>query len=97
MIYAIMLCCGLDIFVSPWPQLPPARFDHAYRGHLEARYGSEQQLQQWCGMNVRACARPRGKGGCIIFLPSSGHPQIVAALRRHEIAHCNGWPADHPR
>jgi hypothetical protein len=21
----------------------------------------------------------------------------VALYRRHEIAHCNGWPADHPR
>jgi len=21
---------------------------------------------------------------------------VLAAMRRHEVAHCNGWPANHP-
>jgi hypothetical protein len=33
---------------------------------------------------------------CYIVLPSDEYAP-VATFRRHEIAHCNGWSANHPR
>lgn len=42
-----------------------------------------------------------GVGPCRIFVPRSGEGRISIEARadivRHERAHCNGWPADHPR
>jgi hypothetical protein len=35
-------------------------------------------------------------GTCYMVLPSDGQTS-VAVYRRHETAHCNGWPADHPQ
>jgi hypothetical protein len=86
-------CCGNDIDVSPWPQLPPPQYAHAYHGKLTVHYGTEAQIHRVCGFNARACAMPRGSN-CTIWLPSptsGGAPEIYAALRTHEIAHCNGW------
>ncbi len=86
----IMLCCGNDMGVSPWPQQAPAQFNHAYHGHLTVKTGTEAQIHQWCGSYyARACAHV-GKS-CTIYLSTGGEPQINAALRAHEIAHCNGW------
>jgi len=39
-------------------------------------------------------------GRCFIMIPKvSGKisAKMQSEIRRHEIAHCNGWPADHPR
>lgn len=84
------LCCGLDMGVSPWPQMPPPQYQHPYHGKLTVHYGSAVQIHQVCGFNARACAMPRGSS-CTIWLPDSGDPHILAALRVHEIGHCNGW------
>jgi hypothetical protein len=35
------------------------------------------------------------RGTCFIILPSDEQAP-VPVYRRHEIAHCNGWPANHP-
>ena len=38
---------------------------------------------------------------CYIYIAPSSYLQrnrvSAEAVRRHEIAHCNGWPAGHPR
>jgi hypothetical protein len=87
-------CCGNDMAVSPWPQQAPAQYNRPYRGHLTVRTGTEAQIHQWCGgYFARACAMPHGSS-CTIFLPAPTHgsaPQILEAMRQHEIAHCNGW------
>jgi hypothetical protein len=39
------------------------------------------------------------RGGCLVILPIPDDRVSDAdqrGLREHEIAHCNGWPADHP-
>jgi hypothetical protein len=36
-----------------------------------------------------------GSRACFIVLPSDGFDS-VAAYRRHEQAHCNGWGPTHP-
>jgi hypothetical protein len=48
--------------------------------------------------NADACAGfvtlQDGSKGCFIAIPTDGFDS-VDAYRRHEIAHCNGWPASH--
>ena len=43
---------------------------------------------------VYGCALP-GPSSCYIIIPLQGiggvGPRTYAAIRRHEIAHCNGW------
>jgi len=56
--------------------------------------------------------RPDGRGtyisitgdrvACLIIMPTDDYirkhsPQIAEGTLRHEMGHCNGWPADHPR
>lgn len=33
---------------------------------------------------------------CDIFIDISLDPPIIAATLEHELAHCKGWPGDHP-
>lgn len=50
------------------------------------------------GRPLYGCAYPR-KGECYIvysYDPSGNDKDMASNVRRHEIAHCNGWPADHP-
>lgn len=94
---------GLARAQSPWPLAPPARYDHPYKGHLNTivvPYGTARQNCYKLGGavlpdNTAACAIV-GNGRCTIVLPRSPVADLVKALRRHEIAHCNGWPSNHP-
>lgn len=78
---------------------PPARFDHAYHGtviEIAVPLGDARKL---CAMKfvwADACAWVE-HGICHIVLPTTGAPvSDLGQYRHHEIAHCNGWPADHP-
>jgi hypothetical protein len=79
---------------------PPARYDHPYAGPVVERVVPEAEVRSLC-MSMGADAIGvacswQSNGTCYIVLPSDGRAP-VEAFRRHEIAHCNGWPADHPR
>lgn len=80
----------------------PARFDIAKVGMPDAiiHYMSRRDVRQWCGPRRYACEFKRPKYDL--------HPQIIIEdtykgtaldyyLRRHELAHALGWPADHSR
>src|SRR5579872_3649928 len=72
--------------------LPPPKYDHPYNGSLVVHTLSESEAVARCG--EIACATPPWHGHpCVITLPRN-HPAL-ALLRRHEIAHCNGWGGDH--
>src|SRR5262245_22352274 len=79
------------------PLRPPKRFDHAFTGKLVEHPGDIQEVQMWCATMygvpfpylVEGCALPMGKRCEIAFTRK--------AVRRHEIAHCNGWPEHHPK
>jgi hypothetical protein len=89
----LALCCGNDMGVSPWPQQAPSQYNHAYRGHLVTHYETREQIHARCGMNARACAAV-ARGACTIYLPVAtpgSSPEVLEALRAHELAHCNGW------
>jgi hypothetical protein len=48
------------------------------------------------GAIADACSWTAG-GKCTIVIPSNGPVKQLAPYPRHEIAHCNGWPTNHPR
>jgi hypothetical protein len=79
---------------------PPARYDHPYAGPVVERVVPEAEVRSLCmtmGADpIGTACSWQSKGTCYIVLPSDGRAP-VSAFRRHEIAHCNGWPADHPR
>lgn len=46
------------------------------------------------------CCSIRDNGGCLIVVPKIDFGFDLAdqdKVQVHETAHCNGWPADHPR
>jgi hypothetical protein len=86
---------------------PPAIYDHAYKGKLSMHEGTMAQVEYYCHTRqgivseyqALGCSIPEGRS-CFIMIPRIGGPvtaSIQAQIRRHEIAHCNGWPANHPR
>ncbi len=87
---------------SPWPQQPPPRYEHAYKGRLNVVMAPRGTVRQMCYKlagqimpdNTNACALV-GSGHCTIVLPEGSDPALLAVLRRHEMAHCNGWSSNH--
>ena len=64
----------------------------------EAAMSAHRAMARIDGRPLDGCAYP-GKGFCFIvwsFDPSGRDPHMADNVRRHEIAHCNGWPAHHP-
>jgi hypothetical protein len=58
-----------------------------------------EQARRYCqqiGVGyVDACSGLRVEDqACVVILPSDGF-DTIAAYRRHEKAHCNGWPPNH--
>jgi hypothetical protein len=86
--------------------LPPEEFDHPYTGpSVVVRARDQDHVREMCpGMKFNlgvalGCSFRRPNGVCLIIMApdavieAAGHsPDVVY---RHEMAHCNGWPADH--
>ena len=79
---------------------PPARYNHPYAGPVIERVVPEVEVRSLCmsmGSDATGTACSwQSKGTCYIVLPSDARAP-VETFRRHEIAHCNGWPANHPQ
>src|SRR5262245_23758442 len=86
---------------------PPAIYDHAYKGRLTVQHGTLSQVEHYChtmhgivsSYRALGCSKV-DEGRCFLMIPRTSGPvtaSIQAQIRRHEIAHCNGWPADHRR
>lgn len=72
--------------------IPPHRFDHPYKGKLSLIYVDTGTVYKICRRPANACAiRNRGKCLVVIDQISRGRESTL----RHEIAHCNGWSANH--
>jgi hypothetical protein len=79
---------------------PPARHDFSAPNAWVIER-TPDQIHELCDRNspweqgAGACALYLGKKKrCIILWPKG--KQRSGLLWRHENAHCNGWPADHP-
>jgi hypothetical protein len=85
---------------------PPAVYQHRYRGALTVQHGSLAEVEHFCHTMHGIVSQYRALGcavvdthSCFVLIPKIGGPvtaRIQAQIRRHEMAHCNGWPADHP-
>jgi hypothetical protein len=84
--------------------LPPVEFDKPYTGELEiVRFATSQEIKAVCkGSSEYACTGRLANGArCILFmlldkqLGDHLRGNAIAFVFRHELGHCNGWPADH--
>ena len=87
----------------PYVQEPPTCYQHAYPGTVTEIILPSEQVEKLCNQIPHADA-------CMWFSKIPGQPPTIVlpkvgiggvsqltqdALRRHEMAHCNGWPASH--
>jgi hypothetical protein len=78
---------------------PPPQYNHPYKGPVAEIVMSLAQARALCrkhGAIADACSWIKD-GKCYIVMPRDGPVKALAPYRRHEVAHCNGWPAHHPR
>jgi len=78
---------------------PPKRFDHPYKGVLTEYYMELAMTRKLCkkqGVEADSCSWVSGKR-CFIVYPWDGPVKDREQYRRHEIAHCNGWGANHEK
>jgi hypothetical protein len=82
--------------------IPPAEYDHAFVGVVMVRRLDKEALAKRCVVpNALGCAHHNGPT-CEVTI---GNDELLVwndirvpwqAIYRHEIAHCNGWPWNHP-
>lgn len=86
---------------------PPARFDHPFPGTLVEEPLPRDQVLKLCpkllsqfkipGEVTRGCSILLKPDLClIVYIDKPYHGTEPAAVKRHEVGHCDGWPADHP-
>jgi hypothetical protein len=93
--------------VKPAPTriLPPAEYDKPYAGQLElVVVDSQDDVRARCestrGLPIAIACSMHTSDHCRIIIAnerviaSIGHAYSV--VMRHELAHCNGWPGNHP-
>ena len=72
---------------------PPPEYDYPHPGELTVQKADPHKVHFLC-QNPRSsgCAYVR-PDHCLVIIANIGRDN---ELIRHEQAHCNGWPADHP-
>lgn len=86
------------------PLLPPSEYDHPYPGDVQINLMDSQfvgkECRAWSGQpapfDAAGCAWVADDDTCVVVLAGRTRKAPIADILRHEIAHCNGWPADHP-
>lgn len=79
---------------------PPAQYNHPYVGPVVERVMPLAEVRKLCTSEGAspgsvACSWV-SDGTCYMVLPNDEQAP-VSTYRRHETAHCNGWPTNHPR
>lgn len=93
-------CAPMSALPSDIKLEPPAQYNHPYDGRVVERIMPMPEVRALCssrGASPRSVACSwMSDGTCYIVLPNDEHTP-VSTYRRHETAHCNGWPTNHPR
>jgi hypothetical protein len=84
--------------------IPPAEYDHPYMGGvvIVTRLEREALIRRCVIPRAWGCAHHNGPtcevtiGVDEILVTATGIRVPWRDIYRHEIAHCNGWPAHHP-
>lgn len=71
--------------VLPWSELQPVCFG------LVAKYNSAVEAQAKRALGFSGCSGIAGDGKCYVWRIDDDD------VRRHELAHCNGWGRGHER
>jgi hypothetical protein len=104
LLYSVALAQEQAI-IKASPLIPPPEYDHPFTGVLTVtRVSGRVNMDQICRKpRAIGCASYYTVGGCRIWvLDDYGlehqlvSPVTYLQVYRHEVAHCNGWPADHP-
>jgi hypothetical protein len=79
----------------PHAPAPPIEFDGPYKGRLTVTNLEDYGIIRYICKNPTAVACAiHTSGNCLILLgPGTWSNKDVM---RHELGHCQGWPADHP-
>ena len=88
---------------------PPPRYDTPYAGDLHTMPRPPAMVAAACAglfawadldiqvsMEQRGCAVYNGRECWVIHIDRDAYGTTPEAVLRHEIGHCNGWPANHP-
>jgi hypothetical protein len=86
--------------------VPPSEYDHPYHGGtlVTTKVRDQDEVRRLCPgaqftMGVAlACSYPIVGGCMVVVAPEADIKAFSMELNlvmRHEVAHCNGWPADH--
>lgn len=102
----IVTACCLFATTASAQYLPPEEFDHPFDGRVVTQQAIDSDnVRKLCpGMNFTmqpiGCAYliPPLRMCAIVKLPddqirAAGHDPAI--FMRHELGHCNGWPANH--
>jgi len=88
--------------------MPPAEYDKPYMGELEIRrMVTDQDVRTLCPKAWKARTQTRfpacsmhNATRCEVYIVNDRGLKALgmnyALTLRHELAHCNGWPGDHP-
>ena len=86
--------------------MPPSQWDHPFKGKMEKHLVAYGKAARTCiklnpsdeGGAQYGCQFWRGKTCVIVysFDPTGKDPKMTSNVFRHEQAHCNGWPSNHP-
>ena len=83
---------------------PPPQYDVVPPVPVIEQVLSREAVQKFCLHRYPGIKLAEGEfiRGCTMFLTTGGTKSCLVIriddefVRRHEIAHCAGWPADHP-
>jgi hypothetical protein len=109
-LFAIPLCAAHAAdTTTQWQQwiaylTPPPEYDRPYKGELIEIRADRERMDALCpkgplGWSTNGCALGDRTRCVIVIATDDLLPwwRPYREVRRHEIAHCNGWPANHPR
>lgn len=103
---ALSVSAALATGAAATPLEPPERFDHPYPGDVQINLMDSRfvgrECREWSGgpapSDAAGCAWVADDSArtCVVVIAARTKKAPIADIIRHEIAHCNGWPADHP-
>jgi hypothetical protein len=81
---------------------PPVRFDHPFTGKLTLYRLPQKEVVRICqnmpgaSLQQHGCSQLVGNRCTVVIINKTFMGAAPASVLRHEIGHCNGWPANHP-
>jgi len=107
---ALLICFPAFAGINDPTWNPPARFDFPYRGELLVRRIPQRDVAEACrilfmlysvhakaSMEQRGCSIVTSSNSCLVVTVDQTYKKATPeSVLRHEMGHCNGWPANHP-